>query len=173
MNATVENETTTRRKLFYQKLFLVDFFGDTMHMNGLEKRASLLLIGIYFMHRGHLPDDVARLALMPSWSVEQWQTIRPALERRFEVRDGLWRHEATERAITEAKKEYEARSRGGRFTRAKLRDQRLAEQAAQYLAQHPVDQPIEQLPERPAEHPAQPTQLQLQSEPLAPTSLDV
>jgi uncharacterized protein YdaU (DUF1376 family) len=139
MNATLENDTTARRKLFYQKLYWFDFFGDTMHMNGFEKGVYLLLVGNYFMNRGPLPDDDARLALMTSLSVEQWQTIRPALERRFEVRDGLWRHEAIERAITEAKKEYEAKSKGGRFTRAKLRDQRLAEQAAQHVAEYSAD----------------------------------
>jgi uncharacterized protein YdaU (DUF1376 family) len=189
MTTPMENDTATRRKLFYQKLFWHDFFGDTMHMNGLEKGAYLLLIGNYFMNRGPLPDDDTRLALMTSLSLEQWRAIRPALERRFEVRDRLWRHQATERAITEATTEYEARRRGGRLTRAKLQEQRDAEftalcltayppeQRADQHAKHPADQRAEQHAdhhaEQHAEHPAQPTQLQLQPEPLPPTSLDV
>jgi uncharacterized protein YdaU (DUF1376 family) len=120
MNAPVENETATRPKLSYQKLFWFDFFAGTRDLNGFEKGVYLILIGNYFMNQGPLPDDDNRLASMTSLSLEQWHTLRPALERRFDVSNGSWRHYIMDRDLAEAEAERDAKSKGGRITQAKL-----------------------------------------------------
>jgi uncharacterized protein YdaU (DUF1376 family) len=133
-----------RPTLFYQRLNWSDFFGETTTMNGAEKGTYLLLMGNYFMNRGPLPDDDSRLALMTGLTLEQWQAIRPAMERHFEVRRGWWNHARIDRELADAIRIWHAKRQGAWTARARLQEIRAAR--------------------RPVEPPPQPADLQSESE---------
>jgi uncharacterized protein YdaU (DUF1376 family) len=129
------------RRLFYQKFFWFDFMGDTLHMTGFEKGIYALCIGNYFINRGPLPDDDHRLALMTALTVEQWRSVRPTIEKCFQVRDGLWHHKRIERDLAEDDVEREGKREGARKTNEKRNAKRDAHRDAertQLQSQSPV-----------------------------------
>jgi uncharacterized protein YdaU (DUF1376 family) len=113
---------------YYQKLVWPDFLKDTMQLNGIEKGIYLMLMGGYFMSGKPLPDDDARLANIAHLTLEQWRSIRPALEGYFDIFDGLWHQERIERDIREIDAEIEGKSKGGKSAQSKLAAKREAQQ---------------------------------------------
>ncbi len=70
-----------------------DFLSGTMHMDATETGAYwMLCVAHYQAGEQGLPDDDVQLARIARVNPKMWRKIRPALERKFSVEDGFWRH---------------------------------------------------------------------------------
>ena len=95
------------RPTAYQKFYWSDYFGDTYDLDGIQSGAYLHLIGWSWM-KGQAPlDDDALLARITKLTMEQWLSVRPALEPFFVIASGLWRHTRIEHDLAEAHKSHE------------------------------------------------------------------
>ena len=95
------------RPTAYQKFYWSDYFGDTYDLDGIQSGAYLHLIGWSWM-KGQAPlDDNALLARITKLTMEQWLSVRPALEPFFVISSGLWRHTRIMHDLVEAAKAHE------------------------------------------------------------------
>jgi uncharacterized protein YdaU (DUF1376 family) len=85
--------------------YIGDYRRDTGRLNTVEHGAYRLLIDEYFVGGGPLPDDDKILRrIVCADTLEEWQAIRPAVERFFRVEDGKWHHKRVEKELDAARK---------------------------------------------------------------------
>lgn len=86
----------------YMPLWIGEYLADTMGFKALQHGAYLLLLMAYWRSRAPLPDDDDELAGIARVTAAEWKAIRPKLERKFQVADGLWKHKRCERELADA-----------------------------------------------------------------------
>ena len=83
----------------WMPMYWSDYFGDTMQLSTEEHGAYLILIGVYWLRGGPLPDDEIWLASAVRVSRKKWKTISLRLSSLFTIRDGHWHHKRLEKEI--------------------------------------------------------------------------
>jgi uncharacterized protein YdaU (DUF1376 family) len=79
------------------KFFPGDYLADTRRLSQRQHGAYMLLMLDYYSTGEPPPnDDVELSRITQSDSVSDWKLIRSAIEKYFEVSDGLWRHKRIE-----------------------------------------------------------------------------
>lgn len=74
---------------------------------------------------------------MTSLTLEDWRTMRPVIEKCFEVHDGLWHHARIEWDLAEDEAEHEGKSKGGKKAQTKLKERRTRLQSQSQLVPEP------------------------------------
>lgn len=75
----------------YMPLWIGEYLADTMGFKALQHGAYLLLLMAYWRSRAPLPDDDDELAGIARVTAAEWKALRPKLERKFQVADGVWK----------------------------------------------------------------------------------
>lgn len=88
-------------KKTWMPLYPADYLADTTRLTTEQHGAYLLLIMDYWRN-GVLPDDDAALCNITRLSPAAWRKNRPAVERMFQVGDGVWRHKRIDKEIIAA-----------------------------------------------------------------------
>src|SRR5687768_2773822 len=98
----------------WMPIYWGDYARDTSHLSNAQHGSYLLLIKHYWCTGGPLPDDDNQLWRIASCDGKaDWKRLRPALEKFFVVRDGVWRHKRIDSELTEAHRRAETRRRAG------------------------------------------------------------
>lgn len=140
----------------WMPLYIGDYLADTMHLEGPEHGAYLLLIMAYWRNWGPLPDDNKKLAAIARTPLKVWMGMRDTIAEFFEVVDGVWRHWRVEEEMAAAIERVEigkARTRAATEARRKRNDQRNGQRngqrndnESQSQSPSPADQEQEQDP---------------------------
>lgn len=86
----------------WMPFYIGDYLADTMHLDGAEHGAYLLLLFAYWRNGGPLPDDDKKLAAIARTAPKRWAGMRPTIAAFFEVAGGMWRHGRVEKEIAAA-----------------------------------------------------------------------
>ena len=89
----------------WMPLYVADYLADTRRLRTIDHGAYLLLIMEYWRHGG-LPDNDEDLALIAGLNRDQWDDVRPRIERMFQPG---WKHKRIDTELSKAKDISDAR----------------------------------------------------------------
>jgi uncharacterized protein YdaU (DUF1376 family) len=100
----------------WMPLWIGAYLADTLTFTTVQHGAYLLLLMAYWRERAPLPDVDEDLAAIAKMTPPEWRKVRPKLERKFRVGDGVWWHKRVEQEMADAdarsKKASEKASKG-------------------------------------------------------------
>ncbi|HVU07828.1 MAG TPA: DUF1376 domain-containing protein [Verrucomicrobiae bacterium] len=99
----------------YMPLYIGDYLKDTMHLTPEQHGIYDLLLMNYWIRGEALPDDDEYLARVTKSSLTAWHSHRPVIGKFFAIGQGRWTHERTEQELDKARKQKEAKSKGGKI----------------------------------------------------------
>lgn len=91
-----------------------DYLKDTARFDTITHGAYILLILDYWVSGEPLPDDDHQLRNITKISSHNWKKIRPLIEKKFIVKDGLWHHKRIDEELDRALKNMENASIKGK-----------------------------------------------------------
>lgn len=94
-------------------LYIGDYLRDTLHLTTKQHGAYLLLLFAYWT-KGPLLNDDSELASIAKLLANEWQEMRPTIERFFSVEGSFWIHKRVEEELEHATSITTARSKAGR-----------------------------------------------------------
>jgi uncharacterized protein YdaU (DUF1376 family) len=97
----------------YMQFYPAKYLADTAHLTTLEHGAYLLLIFNYWQRDKPLQDINTRLSSVARVSKTEWETVRPALEEYFDIRDGFWYHNRLESDLQGVKDKISKKKKAG------------------------------------------------------------
>lgn len=122
----------------WMPLYLGDYLADTMHLNGAQHGAYLLLL-MHYWRNGPLPTDDAQLAMIAKTETKAWRGVGPVVRSFFTVNgDGKMHQKRMDQELSKTGRITVARSSSGeagadsrwgknRPDHRKTRSERLAE----------------------------------------------
>ena len=125
----------------YMPLYIGDYLKDTMHLTPEQHGIYDLLLMNYWIRGEALPDEDEYLARVSKSSLVAWHSHRPVISKFFTIGQGHWLHERTEQELVKARKQKEAKSKGGKIgALARWNSKNKGEPMAMPLAE-PMAQP--------------------------------
>lgn len=82
----------------FLSVYTTTALGELAQLQPVAGYAYVRLLYNYWERRGPLPDDDKVLAQLAGVGA-RWRTVRPDLERFFDIRDGLWHHDEIDHQI--------------------------------------------------------------------------
>ena len=79
-----------------------DYLKKTARFDTITHGAYILLILDYWVSGEPLPDDDHQLRNITKISPHNWKKIRPLIEKKFIVKDGLWHHKRIDEELAKA-----------------------------------------------------------------------
>ena len=107
----------------YMPLYVADYLADTAHLSALENGAYLMLIMNYWQRGKALPCGDAQLARIARLSLDEWQSVKPAISEFFQERGAEWVHGRIESELNKVReKSAKASSAGKASAQRKLNE---------------------------------------------------
>lgn len=90
-----------------------DYLADTMHLDHRANSVYRDLLDHSWLRGGKLPDDDNLLAGLTRCTLEEWQKLRPTVEKFFRVTHGVWRQKRLSKEYKSASKAHQKMREGG------------------------------------------------------------
>lgn len=97
----------------WMPLYIGDYLADTMHLNGAEHGAYLLLI-MHYWRNGPLPDDNKALAAIARTDRREWAQMEATIRSFFRVEDSRLYHKRIDRELQRIAEVVSAKARAGK-----------------------------------------------------------